>query len=112
MPSRAARTPEKIDQIAQGRVWTGQQAKDNGLVDALGGLDRAIAIAKERAKIAADSDVELVVYPPARSFYELLTEEFSGAGQQAAIERLAAAISRRRSDDARTCEALRDVPPR
>ena len=37
---RGTRTPEKIDALAQGRVWTGQQAKQNGLVDALGGLDR------------------------------------------------------------------------
>src|SRR5205807_6206095 len=47
-------TPEKIDQIAQGRVWTGRQAKDNGLVDVLGGLDRAVAVAKQRAKIPAE----------------------------------------------------------
>ena len=72
-------TPEKIDALAQGRVWTGRQAKQNGLVDELGGLDRAIAIAKQRAKIAADSDVELVVYPPRKSFYELLSEQFSGS---------------------------------
>ena len=45
-------TPEKIDALAQGRVWTGRQAKENGLVDELGGLDRAIAVAKQRAKIA------------------------------------------------------------
>src|ERR1700681_3065404 len=57
-------TPEKIDALAQGRVWTGRQAKQNGLVDQLGGLDRAIAVAKQRAKIAADTDVEVVVYPP------------------------------------------------
>jgi protease-4 len=78
-------TPEKIDQIAQGRVWTGRQAAENGLVDALGGLDRAIALAKEKAKIAADSDVELVIYPPRKSFYELVSEELSGARQQAAV---------------------------
>src|SRR5205814_1585715 len=57
-------TPEKIDRIAQGRVWTGRQAKANGLVDVLGGLDRAVAVAKERAKLPADREVELVVYPP------------------------------------------------
>ena len=57
-------TPERIDAIAQGRVWTGKQAKSLGLVDELGGLDRAIALAKERAKIAAGSEVELVVFPP------------------------------------------------
>jgi protease-4 len=78
-------TPEKIDAIAQGRVWTGRQAKQNGLVDSLGGLDTAVAIAKQRAKLAADAEVELVVFPPRKSFYELLTEQFSGASQQAAV---------------------------
>ncbi|HYM21752.1 MAG TPA: signal peptide peptidase SppA, partial [Vicinamibacterales bacterium] len=78
-------TPEQIDALAQGRVWTGRQAKQNHLVDELGGLDRAIAIAKQRAKIAADSDVEIVVYPPKRSFYEVLTEQFTGAGDSAAV---------------------------
>jgi protease-4 len=72
-------TPEKIDAVAQGRVWTGAQAKANGLVDELGGLMRAIAIAKERAKIAADREVEIVTYPPRQSFYEMLTNPF-GAG--------------------------------
>jgi protease-4 len=76
-------TPEKIDALAQGRVWTGRQARQNGLVDELGGLDRAIAAAKQGAKIAADSDVELVVYPPRKSFYELLSEQFGGAGESA-----------------------------
>lgn len=80
-------TPEKIDMLAQGRVWTGRQAKQNKLVDELGGLDRAIAIAKQRAKIAADSEVELVVYPPRKSFYELVSEQLSGGEsmQSAAI---------------------------
>jgi protease IV len=72
-------TPEKIDAVAQGRVWTGAQAKANGLVDELGGLMRAVAIAKERAKIAADREVEIVTYPPRQSFYEALTNPF-GSG--------------------------------
>ena len=66
-------------------MWTGQQAKENGLVDALGGLDRAIALAKQRAKISADASVELVIYPPRKSFYELLTDQFSGSGDQTEI---------------------------
>jgi protease-4 len=45
-------TPEKIDAIAQGRVWTGRQARERGLVDELGGLPRALAIAQQRAGIA------------------------------------------------------------
>jgi len=78
-------TPEKIDAIAQGRVWTGRQAKQNGLVDQLGGLDAAIAVAKQRAKIPPDSSIELVVYPPRKSFYELVTEQFSGSADSAAV---------------------------
>src|SRR5206468_4290779 len=71
--------PEKVDALAQGRVWTGRQAKQNGLVDQLGGLDQAIAVAKQRAKIPADSEVQLVIYPPRKSFYELLSEQLTGA---------------------------------
>ncbi len=78
-------TPEKIDQIAQGRVWTGRQAKDKGLVDELGGLAQAIAAAKKRAKIASDTEVELVPYPPRRSLYELVSEQFSGTSERAAV---------------------------
>ncbi|MBW2906913.1 signal peptide peptidase SppA, partial [Escherichia coli] len=44
-------TPEQIDKIAQGHVWTGQDAKANGLVDSLGDLDDAVAIAAELAKV-------------------------------------------------------------
>ena len=69
-------SPEKIDQIAQGRVWTGQQAQQVGLVDQLGGLQVAVAVAKQRARIPAEEEVELVVYPPRRSFYEVLSEQF------------------------------------
>jgi protease IV len=75
-------TPEKIDLVGQGRVWTGRQAKEIGLVDDLGGLDRAIALAKQRAKIAQDADVELVVYPPKKSFYDVLTNPL-GASDRA-----------------------------
>src|SRR4051794_29875374 len=78
-------TPEKIDALAQGRVWTGRQAKQNGLVDELGGLDRAISIAKQRAKIPAESDVEVIVYPPRKSFYELLSDQISGTGDSMAV---------------------------
>ncbi len=46
-------TPERIDAVGQGRVWTGRQAKEIGLVDELGGLDRALALAKQRAKMPA-----------------------------------------------------------
>jgi protease-4 len=77
-------TPERIDALARGRVWTGQQAKANGLVDELGGLDRAIALAKEKAGIDPASDVQIVPYPAPKTFYELLAETMSGESVAAA----------------------------
>ncbi|MCC7126256.1 MAG: signal peptide peptidase SppA [Acidobacteria bacterium] len=70
-------TPEKVDAIGQGRVWTGLQARQNGLVDELGGLMTAVGIAKQRAKIPAEEEVELVVYPAPRSFYEVLSDQLA-----------------------------------
>src|SRR5262249_19819663 len=64
---------------------TGRQAKENHLVDELGGLDRAVAIAKQRAKISPETEVELTVYPPRKSFYELLTDQFSGSNEGATL---------------------------
>jgi len=70
-------TPEKVDEVAQGRVWTGEQARQIGLVDELGGLYKAIDMAKQRARIPADEEVSLVVYPPHRSVYEVLADQLS-----------------------------------
>jgi protease-4 len=81
-------TPERIDAIGQGRVWTGRQAKEIGLVDELGGLDRAIALAKQRAKIAQDTDVELVIYPPKKSFYDLVRDPFGNADNSSTLASL------------------------
>ena len=67
-----AMTREAVHAVAQGRVWTGRQALDVGLIDELGGLMRAVAIAKERAGLAADQEVTLVPYPRPRSFFEVL----------------------------------------
>jgi protease-4 len=69
-------TPERIDAIGQGRVWTGKQAKELGLVDELGGLERALAIAKQQARIAQDTEVQVVVYPPRKSIYDLVSNPF------------------------------------
>jgi protease-4 len=71
----------KVDGVAQGRVWTGRQARELGLVDELGGLHDAIRIARDRAKLDPQRDVDLVVYPPKRSLIETLARPF---GAQAA----------------------------
>jgi len=64
----------QIEPLAQGRVWTGAQAKQNGLVDELGGIDRALELVKEKAKIAASEKITLVAYPPRRSLVQLLLD--------------------------------------
>jgi protease-4 len=57
-------TPEAIDAIAQGRVWSGSQAKERGLVDRLGGIDDAIASAASRAKLGSHYSVRYVEREP------------------------------------------------
>jgi protease-4 len=81
---------DRVDQLARGRVWTGAQARGHGLVDALGGLDRAIALAKERAGISPDTVVEVVTYPPRRTLAEMLIEQLTGGGED---RQLAAVLS-------------------
>ena len=88
-------TPEKIDAVGQGRVWTGRQAKDLGLVDELGGLMQALALAKEQARIGRDAEVELVVYPPKRSLYESLANPFGAATQAPLLSALLGTGERR-----------------
>jgi protease-4 len=54
---------EKVLEIAKGRIWTGQDAKNLGLVDELGGYDTALNLAKKAAGIPAGDEVKIVVYP-------------------------------------------------
>ena len=70
---------EAVHEIARGRVWTGAQGKEKGLVDEFGGLDRAVEVAKELAKIPADKGVRRVVYPAPRTFFQQL---FGGGGDE------------------------------
>ena len=81
-----------VDAVAQGRVWTGRQARERGLLDELGGLDRAIEIARERAKLDASRPVDLVVYPAKRSVYDLLSSSLLTSGTTSA--RLEAVLGR------------------
>lgn len=51
---------EKMEEIAQGRVWTGKAAKERGLVDTIGGISKAVAIAKQKAGIPQEKKVSLI----------------------------------------------------
>ena len=56
--------PATTEQVARGRVWSGVAAKARGLVDELGGLGRAVALAREKAGLKAGEEHDLVLYPP------------------------------------------------
>jgi protease-4 len=66
------KTPEYVDSIAQGRVWTGAQGKERGLVDEFGGLDRAVDVAKELANLPKDKGVHRVILPYPQTFFQEL----------------------------------------
>jgi protease-4 len=64
-------TKEVVDSIGKGRVWTGSQAKELGLIDELGGLSKAIELAKELAGIPAEEQVRIDVQPKKISFFDM-----------------------------------------
>lgn len=65
-----------VHKVAQGRVWSGEDAKEVGLVDQLGGLVDAIEEARKVAKLEGQKDVDVVPYPKPRSIFDLFREGF------------------------------------
>lgn len=74
---------DRVQEIAKGRVWTGAQAKEIGLVDELGGIMTAIDAAKRLAEIDEDEDVKIKVFPRQKSVEEQIQDLFSGSAQVA-----------------------------
>lgn len=66
---------DKLKSLAGGRVWTGVQAKENGLVDVLGTLEDAVDLAAKRVGI--EDDYQVKYYPTPKSDFELLVERIS-----------------------------------
>ncbi|HEY2931360.1 MAG TPA: signal peptide peptidase SppA [Acidobacteriota bacterium] len=66
---------ETIEPVAHGRIWSGTQAKDRSLIDAIGGFNEALRQAQQLAHIPAGEKVRFVTYPKKKSLFELL---FSG----------------------------------
>lgn len=71
-------SPSAVEAVAQGRVWTGAEAKANGLADMLGGYDVALRLAKEAANIPAEAPVELSVFPREEGLVETLYRRLTG----------------------------------
>jgi protease IV len=78
---------EAVDKIGQGHVWTGQRAKELGLVDELGGMKTAVALAKKEAGIPEDENVRLVYLPEKRSLLQSLLWPEEEASSSAGIPR-------------------------
>lgn len=85
--------PTAVEAAAQGRVWTGQQARERGLVDALGGFDRALDEARELAGLEPEAPLRLEFHPRERGLLESLLEgDLARAGQS--LRRLALWLER------------------
>ncbi len=89
-------TPERVEQIAQGRVWSGGDAKEIGLVDEIGGLDAAIAFAAEKAGLGRN--YKLLEYPRQKELIEAIQDLLENGPKRAArsasvTEKIAARIN-------------------
>eukprot|EP00573_Skeletonema_grethae_P011612 CAMPEP_0201694892 /NCGR_PEP_ID=MMETSP0578-20130828/6994_1 /ASSEMBLY_ACC=CAM_ASM_000663 /TAXON_ID=267565 /ORGANISM="Skeletonema grethea, Strain CCMP 1804" /LENGTH=764 /DNA_ID=CAMNT_0048180625 /DNA_START=33 /DNA_END=2327 /DNA_ORIENTATION=- len=84
---------DEVEQVAQGRVWTGEQAKEVGLVDRLGGLDRAVSYAKSTHTKSEYVDVEY--WPRKKGLWDFI----SGKESLAEIISVAVSLAKNSSDD-------------
>jgi protease-4 len=85
---------EEVERVAQGRVWSGVAAAQNGLVDELGGIEKAVSVAKKLAGVPADENVAVEIYPKVeKSFLQrIFSEMFSDDWEESAL-RLAPGLS-------------------
>lgn len=85
---------DEVDAVAQGRVWTGAQAKERGLIDELGGLEQALADARRRAGLAADAPVRIFGQTGLYSLPDVLTAGSSDSMLSGSIEPLLGVLAK------------------
>lgn len=86
-------TAKEMDKLARGRVFTGAQAAKNGLVDAVGGMDAALAMLKADMGLADEDAVRFVFYPQPQSLMERVKEALEGkVGAQATVSSILAPV--------------------
>ena len=95
------KTNEEVDTLGQGRVWTGTQAKENGLIDEFGGLEKAIEIAKQLANLPADKDVRRVVFPAPRPFFQTMFGNNEESARMTSEQKAQQALAESLPEDAR-----------
>lgn len=96
----------RVQEIARGRVWTGTQAKEIGLVDSLGGLRTAIGTAKTLAKIEAKDNVRLRSYPEVADPLTALSQALGASASSAHTTAKAAAVIASLMSDAQVTALL------
>ena len=99
-------TRQQLIDLAEGRIWTGTQALERGLIDALGSLDDAIADAKVMGGLAKETEVDYLVLPKARNFLDSLMEGGSPLGSLSSRELSLLRKLPEFGEHARTVEAL------
>ncbi|AVM76420.1 signal peptide peptidase SppA [Magnetospirillum gryphiswaldense] len=84
--------PDRMEELAKGRIWAGSDAQARGLVDALGGWDVAQAQVRELLKLAPDADLDLVAYPKPKAPWQKLAKMMGGGGGLAEDEGMRALL--------------------
>ena len=77
-------TQEQVHAVAKGRIWTGEDAKDIGLVDELGGFPTALRLAKQAAGIEADAPVQVKLFPEQKTLVDTVLARLQGREDAAA----------------------------
>jgi len=85
-------TPQAIDAVGQGRVWTGEQAKERGLVDTLGSFNDALKSAAKRAKLGNEGDYRVTYIEPEPGRIARLLEAVGGAAASIVAEQIDARV--------------------
>ena len=77
-------TQEQVHAVAKGRIWTGEDAKDIGLVDELGGFPVALRLAKQAAGIEEDAPVQVKLFPEQQTLVDTVLSRLQGREEAAA----------------------------
>jgi protease-4 len=104
-------TPEKIDAVAQGRVWTGEQAKERGLVDKLGSFNDALKSAATRAKLGEGYRVTYIEREPSKfdRFFSMFGDNAAQAMSKALNEKFKVAVAPTGIPPAAATEMVKDL---
>src|SRR5947207_11313289 len=104
-------TQEAVEEVAKGRVWSGEDAKARGLVDELGGYAVALRLAKEAARIPLDAPVKLTVFPSEKDPFDTIYERLFGKeGEDGSTSRSIQRSLKSLEPLLHSLEALRDGP--